>query len=61
MAYPDVQKSPKRPRAIVRVGRAVWRGMAALDNHWIGDLIGVIILFGLIYLGLIATYVFGGQ
>ncbi len=32
-----------------------------LDDSWIGDLLGALSLFGLLYIGLFAGLVFGGQ
>ncbi len=40
--------------------RRMLRGLARLDNHWIGDLIGAVSLFGLLWVGLLAAHVFGG-
>lgn len=57
MAFP-AQKDDRLP---VRVLRAIWRGMVALDDHWIGDVIGVIGLIVIFYLSYVAVYVFGGQ
>ena len=31
-----------------------------LNNHWLGDLIGVACLFGITYIGLVAAHIFGG-
>jgi len=40
---------------------AAWRGLRrlvrALDDHWLGDLIGVASLFGLLWIGLVAGWV----
>lgn len=48
-------------RPPIRILQVIWRGLVALDDHWIGDLIGVICLFGLGYIGLVAAYILGGQ
>lgn len=57
MAFP-AQRDDCLP---VRVLRAIWRGMVALDDHWIGDVIGAIGLIVILYLSCIAFYVFGVQ
>lgn len=57
MAFP-VQGGDRLP---VRVLRAIWRGMMALDDHWIGDVIGVIGLIVILYLSCVAVLVFGVQ
>lgn len=49
-----------QPRLLLRLVLAIWRGMRALDDHWIGDVVCVICLFALGYVGLVAAYVFGG-
>ena len=57
MAFP-LQRDDRLP---VRVLRAIWRGMVALDDHWIGDVIGGIGLIVIFYLICVAIYGFGGQ
>lgn len=46
-------------KAAAGIFRCVWRWLAALDDHWIGDAIGVICLFGLGYSALVAGHIFG--
>lgn len=40
--------------------RRMLRALARLDDHWIGDLIGALSLFGLLYAGFLGCLVFGG-
>lgn len=53
------QEEPQRPRAIVRTLSAVWRAMMALDDSWLGDLLAVIALFALLYIGLFSALILG--
>ncbi len=39
----------------------IWNGMTWLDRHWIGDLLGAMCLFALLFIGLFAADIFGGQ
>jgi len=52
---------PTSPRASSSL-RAGWRWLIAaakrLDDHWIGDLIGALCLFGMLWIGLVAAMVF---
>lgn len=40
--------------------RKIWAAVRRLDDHPVGDAIGVACLFGLLFLGLFADLVFGG-
>ncbi|MFD1914147.1 hypothetical protein [Halodurantibacterium flavum] len=59
-ASAPVARDPVGPRVLQSL-RAGWRRtvhvMRWLDDHWIGDLIGVIALFGCLYLFLLLTWV----
>lgn len=52
---------PSSPRASSSL-RAGWRWLVRaarrLDDHWIGDLIGALCLFGMLWIGLVAAMVF---
>ncbi|SLN48125.1 hypothetical protein PSA7680_02477 [Pseudoruegeria aquimaris] len=52
---------PSSPRASSSL-RAGWgwliRAARRLDDHWIGDLIGALCLFGMLWIGLVAAMVF---
>lgn len=52
---------PTSPRASSSL-RAGWRWLIRaakrLDDHWIGDLIGALCLFGMLWIGLVAVMVF---
>lgn len=52
---------PPSPRASSSL-RAGWgwliRVVRRLDDHWIGDLIGAVCLFGMLWVGLVAAMVF---
>jgi len=52
---------PSSPRASSSL-RAGWRWLIRaakrLDDHWIGDLIGALCLFGMLWIGLVAAMVF---
>lgn len=52
---------PSSPRASSSL-RAGWgwliRAARRLDDHWIGDLIGAVCLFGMLWIGLVAAMVF---
>ena len=41
-------------------GRLIKRWSDAIDDSWVGDLIGALALFALLWLGLFAALVFGG-
>lgn len=40
--------------------RRMLRALARLDDHWLGDLMGVACLFGGLWMGLLAIVAFGG-
>lgn len=44
---------------MTRFVRALMRSGRALDAHWLGDLLGAVALFGLLYIGLCAGAVLG--
>ena len=39
------------------VAGSFWRGIMALDDHWIGDVIGALALFASLWIGLVAAWV----
>ncbi len=48
----------RRAGAFLRaLGRAVRRAIRALDDHWLGDLIGAVCLFAILWGGLVAAWV----
>ena len=57
----DAACEPSSPRASSSL-RAGWgwliRAAQRLDDHWIGDLIGALCLFGMLWIGLVAAMVF---
>jgi hypothetical protein len=57
MGVREPHSSPNRRSPMRKLRDALRR----LDDSWIGDLLGAISLFGLLYLGLFAGLVFGGQ
>jgi hypothetical protein len=61
MAYPDVQKSPKRPRAITRHARAVWRWLTTQDDSVVEVVLGMISLIVLLYVFLVIPVLAGWQ
>lgn len=50
------RRAPDRMRSAFR---GVRRAIRALDDHWIGDVLGVISLFVLLWMGLLAAAVLG--
>ena len=60
-AATGLAREPSSPRASSSL-RAGWcwltRAARRLDNHWIGDLIGAVCLFGMLWIGLVAAMVF---
>ena len=40
--------------------RRMLRALRALEDSWIGDALGVLSLFGLLWIGLLLAHVFGG-
>jgi len=39
--------------------KRIFGALRALDDHWLGDLIGAVCLFGFIWIGLVAGAVMG--
>jgi hypothetical protein len=50
MARPDFHRRPTVWRRLLDAARA-------LDNHWIGDLIGAVSLFAMLWIALVAGWV----
>lgn len=54
-AEPQAQSAPGRSGGVFR---SLIRAARRLDDHWIGDLIGAVCLFGMLWIGLVAAMVF---
>lgn len=54
-AEPQAQSAPGRSGGVFR---RLIRAVRRLDDHWIGDLIGVVCLFGMLWIGLVVAMVF---
>lgn len=50
--------SPRAPSSLRAGWRWLIRASRRLDDHWIGDLIGALCLFGMLWIGLVAVMVF---
>lgn len=41
-----------------RIGSGLWHALRRLDDHWIGDLIGAVCVFLMLWIGLVIVGVY---